>query len=245
MALSRIRLIVQSSIKRLGRAAGVEIRYAFQYPSISDPAIYAPWLDVRDVRCVFDVGANVGQSARRFAQAFPCCQIYSFEPFPAAYRRLSRVADASLGRIKAYGIACGDTDGYVESHIEPTSVSQLNKIHDVSPRSHSSPRNKLAIEVKRVDTVCAEQGVESIDVLKTDTEGFDARVLAGAAGMLSAGRIRCIVSEVGFLDDQQHTPFADVFTLLSTHGFELAGIYEITYLRNGKCDYANALFTRR
>ena len=32
------------------------------------------------VRCVFDVGANVGQSARKFMAAFPRADIYCFEP---------------------------------------------------------------------------------------------------------------------------------------------------------------------
>jgi len=123
-----IRLCIQSIVKRLGRAAGMEIRYAFQYPSIYDPVIYAHHIARDDVRCIFDVGANIGQSARAFARAFPRSQIYSFEPFPAPYRRLAQVADVSCGRIKAYRLACGDSNCYVESDIDPASMSGCNKL---------------------------------------------------------------------------------------------------------------------
>jgi FkbM family methyltransferase len=237
------RLSIQSAIKSIGRAAGVEIRYAFQNPSIYDPAIYAHYFGPTEVKCVFDVGANVGHSAKGFARAFPYSTIHSFEPFPASYRRLAQVADASRGQIKAYRFACGNSDGYVQSDANPGSTWPLNRISTSLLAPVRPTDGKLVIEVRRVDTICNEVGVNSIDVLKTDTEGCDAEVLAGASGMLAARGIRSVVSEVGFGDDY-HTRFEDVFVLLAGHGFELAGLYEITYLSNGRCDFANALFIR-
>lgn len=242
MAQFPIRLSIQSAIKTIGRRAGVEIRHAFQNPSIYDLAIYSRYFAATDVRCVFDVGANIGQSAKGFARAFPHSKIHSFEPFPGAYRRLARVADASRGQIKAYRLACGDSNGHVESAVEPESTASWNRISAPLSGSNPATNGKLLIEVKRVDTICSELGVGSIDVLKTDTEGYDAKVLAGAAEMLGAGRIRSVVSEVAFADDQQLTPFGEVFALLARYDFEFAGVYEVTYLPNGKCHFANALF---
>ena len=40
------------------------------------------------VRCIFDVGANMGQSAARFAREFPSAQIYSFEPVKQTFAAL-------------------------------------------------------------------------------------------------------------------------------------------------------------
>ena len=79
--------------------------------------------------------------------------------------------------------------------------------------------------------VKAKDGVNWNDLLKTDTEGFDAKVIAGAQRMLSGGHVRCVLTEVGFVDDTQHTEFSSAFLPLHQYGFELAGIYEITYRR--------------
>ena len=40
------------------------------------------------VSIIFDVGANEGQSALRFAKAFPGARIVSFEPFQSTFARL-------------------------------------------------------------------------------------------------------------------------------------------------------------
>src|SRR5687768_1091411 len=49
-------------------------------------------LEIRDpasFKTVFDVGANVGQSTRRYRLAFPDAQIFSFEPVPTTYETLT------------------------------------------------------------------------------------------------------------------------------------------------------------
>jgi hypothetical protein len=82
------RFVIQGIVKKLARSMGLEIRYAFQNPPLTSAAIYAPWLVRDNVTCIFDVWANVGQSAQAFAREFSGSTIHSFEPFPAAYGRL-------------------------------------------------------------------------------------------------------------------------------------------------------------
>jgi hypothetical protein len=89
----------------------------------------------------------------------------------------------------------------------------------------------LRIQISTIGAIYGHQHIETIDILKTDTEGYDAKVLASASRMLSEGRVRCVISEVGFLEDPQHTEFAKVFLLLHQTGFEMAGFYEASYLR--------------
>jgi hypothetical protein len=38
------------------------------------------------ISTIFDVGANVGQSALKFQEAFPRARIHSFEPVSATYK---------------------------------------------------------------------------------------------------------------------------------------------------------------
>lgn len=84
-----LRFGAQAALKSLARAVGLEIRYAFQNLPITSAALYGRWLSPEDARCIFDVGANIGQSAKAFANAFPNAVVYSFEPFPAAFHELT------------------------------------------------------------------------------------------------------------------------------------------------------------
>jgi FkbM family methyltransferase len=243
--MSNMRFAAQSIVKKFFRSAGLEIRYAFQNPPLTSAEIYAPWLSPSDVTCIFDVGANIGQSARAFSKAFPRSTVHSFEPFPAPYAQLNKLAKASSGRIKAYQLACGDSEKCIMVFVDPKSTSVLNHLRSDPVRSQSSRTQALSIQVSTIDKICEHQGINSIDLIKTDTEGYDAKVLAGARQMISEGRVRCVVCEVGFLDDQQHTNFTEVFLFLHQLNFEMAGFYESTYLPNCRFGFTNAFFISR
>jgi FkbM family methyltransferase len=151
--------------------------------------------------------------------------VHSFEPFPAAYRRLEQLAKSSDGRIIAHQLALGDSEGHTDVAVDRTSASQLNRLCFDGDTFRSSNNQSLRIKISTIDAICGHQHIETIDILKTDTEGYDAKVLADASRMLSEGRVRCVISEVGFLDDPQHTEFAKVFLLLHQAGFEMAGFH--------------------
>ena len=105
--ISRIRFGAQAALKSVARSVGLEIRYAFQNPPISSPSIYHRWLSPDDARCIFDVGANIGQSATAFAMTFPNATVHSFEPFPAAFHQLAITGAKLKGRIKSWRLALG------------------------------------------------------------------------------------------------------------------------------------------
>jgi FkbM family methyltransferase len=243
--MSATRLAVQHAVKKLARSLGIEIRYAFQNPTITSAKIYAPWLSTDQVTCIFDVGANVGQSARGFVRVFPRSTVHCFEPFPGAYWRLEQLAKSYRGRVKAYQLACGDAEGYIDVAVDPFSGSPLNQLCSEPNRRPLPGEQAIRIQIRTIDEICEHEGVGVIDILKTDTEGYDAKVLTGAKRMLSTGGARCVISEVGFMEDGQHTEFAKVFSLLHQLGFEMVGFYETSYLPSGRCDFANALFVSR
>ncbi|HEY2251131.1 MAG TPA: FkbM family methyltransferase, partial [Planctomycetaceae bacterium] len=77
------------------------------------------------IKCVFDVGANVGQSARKFMAAFPRADIYCFEPVIECFNRLT-VAVAANKRVHCHQIALGNADAegtlYLTSHTMRSSL---------------------------------------------------------------------------------------------------------------------------
>lgn len=235
-----LRFHLQNAVKAAFRLVGCEIRYAFQYPRISDRSIYGPWFDGAKVKTILDVGANVGQSGAKFATAFPTCTVHCFEPFAESYSRLAAVAKRSNGRIRSYQLACGDRESTVQAHYVAAAGSQLQRIDAATSRL--SDQTLQTINVVTLDRWCAENRIESVDILKTDTEGYDTKVLMGAERLLSEGRVKCVVSEVGFLGDNHHSPIDSIYPFLIARGFGLAGIFEVTYRQDRTCDFANALF---
>ena len=62
------------------------------------------------VHRIFDVGANVGQTAIAFRTAFPRAEIFCFEPVKATLQQL-RAAIAGCERIHAFDLALSDKTG--------------------------------------------------------------------------------------------------------------------------------------
>lgn len=233
------KLLAQQTAKRLARYVGAELRYSFQNPPITGPHIYqAVGIDPAAVSCIFDVGANVGQSAIAFASAFPKSRIHCFEPFKVTFERLCENTRAMGDRIILNHMACGDSVQTL-SVVTGNDDSQLNKL------IVSCDPSATMIDVGTVDDYCNTHNVRHIDILKTDTEGFDVSVLRGARCMLSDELVRCVVSEIGVLNDLQHSHFREVYQLMIDSGFEFGGIFEASYFKSGRFDFANALFIRR
>jgi FkbM family methyltransferase len=181
------------------------------------------------IETVFDVGANVGQSARKFRRNCPSARIYSFEPFRSTFEQL-RENTRPLANVECVNLALGSESGEVTVAAQPQSVSN-------SLRAGAGRAGTGAAEVVRVETLdgfCAGRGIERIDLLKIDTEGYDLEVLRGAEGMLRAGRISLIEVEAGMSRrNSKHVPLADFVRHLEGRGFVLFGVYDQTPEWNG------------
>lgn len=103
------------------------------------------------------------------------------------------------------------------------------------------------INVDTVDLFCEQQGVDSIDLLKIDAEGFDLNVLRGAERSLRGGKIGFVLIEVGFTrTSEKHVSFSAIEGFLTDFGFELIGFYEQTPEWSGeiRLRFANVLYAR-
>ncbi len=196
-----------------------------------------------DLKLIFDVGANLGQTALKFASDFPNAKIYSFEPVASTYRKLVENTRQNSS-VSAFPIAFGDKNEKVEISIFDEKDSGLNSLVDVNMnRSESS--KKETITVRTIDDFVTENKIEKIDLLKIDTEGFEINVLNGATKSMETGKIKMIYVEVG-LDNKlnnRHLYFADIQQYLSARNFVFFGLYEITHsIIHTRFHFANALY---
>jgi FkbM family methyltransferase len=171
---------------------------------------------------VFDVGANVGQSALDFVEAFPHATIYAFEPVARTYEALlDQVREES--RIRPFNLALGANSGTARMNRRGKSVTRR-----IVERAGFFQRRKLPkVAIEAGDRFCGEHGVDRISFLKVDTEGHDLKVLMGFQRMLSEMRIDLVEAEVGlYPGNTRHVPLESVKIYLEGFGYSLFHLYE-------------------
>ncbi len=173
---------------------------------------------------VFDVGANVGQSARSFRANFPGAKIYSFEPVDMTYRRLEREL-RGYDNIQTSKLALGAEKGLGTMVLEGISEMYFLRRGASEMPSGDTPVEEVAVET--LDNFCQSQGIERINYLKIDTEGADLDVLKGAENMLRGQEVDLIEAECGMNGRNKRHVGLDILTsFLEEKNYLLFGIYE-------------------
>lgn len=91
-------------------------------------------------------------------------------------------------------------------------------------------KQRVEIELDTVDEYCRRAGIDHIDVLKSDTQGFDLAVLQGADAMLQRKSVRLIYIEVIFSAMYEGMPRVDeTLRFLFDHGFRVVSFYDMHY----------------
>jgi FkbM family methyltransferase len=166
---------------------------------------------------ILDVGANMGSMCLHFAKRAPEGLVYAFEPMEYAYKKLVR--NLTLNPDLAPRIHA--VHSYVSNHSsEAQAVTTYASwkvdrlavdVHPVHGGLNSPPE---VVRVLTIDEFCRDQGIERVDLIKTDTEGHELDVLEGARETLRNHR-PVVVFEMGdyFLRErgQEFSQFLDLF----------------------------------
>ncbi|MEL6689447.1 MAG: FkbM family methyltransferase [Pseudomonadota bacterium] len=72
-----------------------------------------------------------------------------------------------------------------------------------------------------LDAELTRHGIETVDFLKIDVEGYEMQVLQGASEALAAGRIKVILFEFGAHHGAENETFKDFHDLLSGAGYDV------------------------
>lgn len=189
---------------------------------------------------IFDVGANVGQTIESFLQIMVRANIHAFEPGPQAFRELWEkysgtpnlvLNDVALGSAPGTAEFVENTEPTMSSFLEPGAATWWGEV-----------KQRVQVKVNTIDKYCDEHRIDYIDILKSDTQGFDLEVMRGAARLLSARRIHLIYVEIILSDMYRGLPRLDeIFRFLADCGFVLVAFYDFHY-ENGRVSWADALF---
>ena len=233
-------------LRDLLRRAGIEVHRRTIHNSTE--VQLARLLRETGIDLVLDVGANAGQYAAGLRILGYAGRIVSFEPLSTAHAQLGRAALRGGWEV-APRMAIGEADGDITINLAGNSVS--SSILDMLPtHANAAPGSAYVssetVPLRRLDGVAGEYmaGARRI-LLKIDTQGYEDRVLAGAAGVLD--RFAAIQTELSLVPLYEgQTLFDEMRRRIEAAGFELYAVFP-GYVdeRTGQTLQLDGFFRRR
>ena len=141
---------------------------------------------------IIDVGAHFGETIKIFKKSFKIKKIYSFEASPENFKVLKINYPLSISsNIEIYNYGIGDqiSNHFINQTLESSSstINDLNKKSDyffkklkiLNIKNEKFFSKKIPIQIITLDSFFEKKQIDSIDLLKIDTEGYEYNVLKG------------------------------------------------------------------
>lgn len=187
---------------------------------------------------IFDVGAHRGESVRFFKEIYPSATIYSFEPDFENFKVLQDVCqefnlvNCGAGKCLTINAAVAEKDGEVRFFRQ--GISHLGGLLPINKRSKDSlgyaeTAENMPVLVSAVclDSFCANNAIDKIDILKIDVQGYEIGVLEGAKNVLK--NTQCCSVEISLYDFYDRSSnLKDVEQMMQNAGLALWDIPKIS-----------------
>ncbi|WP_050032370.1 FkbM family methyltransferase [Bradyrhizobium sp. LTSP857] len=185
-----------------------------------------------------DIGANKGQTITMLQGVFKNPTIHAFEPTPKCFDILKNTVSGSVHLNQfAVGSEVGQLEFREAGHDVMSSLLEP-AANGWNGRGWKDIKQRYMVNVTTVDSYCAEHSISRVDLLKTDTQGYDLNVLKGAVKTL--GIVGFVYIEMNLIEMYEgQASFDDLYRFLSDHNFMLHGVYET------HADWVDGLFINR
>ena len=193
--------------------------------------VYQPVRFLRPpARTIVDIGASIGDSVVALRTAYPGSHIYAFEPGTTSFALLSENT-ATLPDLEIFNFGLLDRDVTLQLY-----HGQRSHMTDSVSRSYLNSGDSEQIELRDALTTLKGLGIESIDVLKVDTEGCELPILKRLLGTWSP---RVIYLE--YHSDEDRRAIDALLSDYAIHGGRIAMTHRGEYCYVAKAAY-NAVF---
>jgi FkbM family methyltransferase len=169
---------------------------------------------------ILDIGANVGDWTARAITAFPQARIFSFEPNPPVYKELSdRMAGAKS--VTALPMAIGTTTGTAILNIKSgphSGVSSLTKFahHD----------RTVEVQTIRGDEWLASSGLDHVDFMKLDVEGYELAAMKSFTAAFAQGRVDVVQIEFANPNPHERIFLRDIYDFAEANNYLVGRLYQ-------------------
>lgn len=178
---------------------------------------------LNDIKVVFDVGANVGQSRNLYLKKFSSSKIFSFEPVISTFKILEET-NPNTNKSFCYNLALGETTEKIKIPLQEKSTQ--NSLSKKRNENSNPIYNLEEIKVDSLDNIVQKLDIDYIHFLKIDTEGFEMEVLKGASNYLKSKKVRFILLELGIKSHPRTTFYNSIQEYLSQLGYDVVGFYK-------------------
>ena len=188
---------------------------------------YKTWLRENDIKTVIDVGGHKGEFASAIRAILPDAQIYSFEPLPECYQKLSKRL-MKYEKFKAYRVALGELRKEVTfwecAFTKSSSILSMTNLHKKT-FPWTSNNTALTVQMEKLDDYIDRINLEKKIILKLDVQGYQDKVLKGGKQILK--KIDFVLVETSFKTLYEGEPTFDaIYKLLIEEGFKYAGNFD-------------------
>jgi FkbM family methyltransferase len=181
---------------------------------------------IPSIPILFDIGANQGQTIDKIKSIYPHSNLHSFEPSKGSFEILKE-RFGETKNIVLNNVAVGAEKGSLE--FNEYAWSHLSSMLKRAFTTSKIIDNYL-VDIVSLDDYCEINKIYKINLLKTDTEGYELNVLKGASNMMNQNRIQFIV---------------DIYNYLLKKGFNLVRFYDFEYTKEGYASRTDALFVNK
>lgn len=190
-----------------------------------------------------DVGANEGQTIRNFLQVMPRAKIYAFEPGLVAFEQLSSAVVDFGANVHLLNNAVGakvEKKRFIENDL-----TVMSSFLEPDKACWGRVVNERDVLVTTIDQIVEDYNIGSVDVLKSDTQGYDLEVFKGAKNSFEKSLIKMVYLELIFSEMYQNQPsYLELLQFLENYNFRLVAIYDSHY-REDLIGWCDVLFVHR
>ena len=231
---------IKKSFKKVLLASGYRMSKISNHTLQNDNPFLASKNNIKIERpIIFDVGMNHGQTLNKIQSVYPKAIIHGFEPSKYCFDDLKGKFLESNITLNNLGVS--DESGFLE--FNEYSWDAMNSfLKRAYGKTHIVETYKVGVTT--IDAYAQKNRITKIHVLKTDTEGFELKVLKGAKKLMDENKIKFIYLELFFdLNFIGQSSIGDIFSFLEKKGFSLVRLYDFSLTTDGLASKADALFT--
>jgi FkbM family methyltransferase len=191
------------------------------------------------IETVADVGCCQGRTIRGFLRTYHPRRIHGFEPNQVNFKKAKENLDG-IPEVSLHNVAVSDVSGEGVLRLAATDSGHSLLHHSLRKEPESEQKTTLI----RLDNWMEENGVSGFDYLKIDTQGNDFRVIKGMGNKIQT--VKILKAEVWFCDDGYEGGhlFHEVMGYLYSQGFYLYNFTNLTYYKNARLRWGDAVFLR-
>lgn len=143
--------------------------------------LFTPFVEAESV--VFDIGGHSGQYAKLLARIAKRGRVYSFEPSSYAcsiLRFAVRVNGLTNIVVVPKGLGDKPSSLTLNTPLKPKGTFRFGLAH-MSEFRESGPVHREEVALTTIDHFAADEGLQRLDFIKIDVEGWEMRILEGGA----------------------------------------------------------------